>query len=230
MDIVVQPLLWPDFPKSNENLPKYKETECKPEKHEFISASFSKIIREAIDFQSKTPLITLPPSSFIGAGIYAIYYQPDKNGFDVYAGLSTNIPIYVGKAVNPGWRTNRSLNTNNTQSLYSRLKEHAISLQKAYNLLLEHFTCQFTIIKDTDLIVPVEAEMIRNYSPLWNTTIDGFGNHDPGKGRINQAKSAWDILHPGREWADKCKGNPLKSKQELLREVTIYVYKQQGSL
>jgi hypothetical protein len=58
----------------------------------------------------------------------------------------------------------------------------------------------------SSLISTVEAALIRYYKPIWNTKIDGFGNHDPGKGRYNQAKSEWDVLHPGRPWADKCLG------------------------
>jgi hypothetical protein len=54
----------------------------------------------------------------------------------------------------------------------------------------------------------VEAELIRRYAPLWNSTIDGFGNHDPGAGRREQAKSEWDVLHPGRPWVEKQTGIP----------------------
>lgn len=56
------------------------------------------------------------------------------------------------------------------------------------------------------MITIVEAELIRQYRPLWNTIVDGFGNHDPGSGRYNQAKSEWDILHPGRIWAERLTG------------------------
>ena len=59
---------------------------------------------------------------------------------------------------------------------------------------------------ESDLIVPVEAELIRRFRPLWNYAVDGFGNHDPGRGRYNQAKSEWDILHPGRTWAERLRG------------------------
>ena len=59
---------------------------------------------------------------------------------------------------------------------------------------------------ESDLIVPVEAELIRRFMPLWNTLVDGFGNHDPGAGRYNQARSEWDILHPGRSWAVRLTG------------------------
>ncbi len=47
----------------------------------------------------------------------------------------------------------------------------------------------------------------RSVLPIWNTLIDGFGNHDPGQGRRNQAKSRWDVLHPGRAWADNLRNN-----------------------
>jgi hypothetical protein len=60
--------------------------------------------------------------------------------------------------------------------------------------------------QEADLISTVETAMTRKYNPLWNSQIDGFGNHDPGKGRYEQAKSEWDALHPGREWADRLKG------------------------
>lgn len=33
--------------------------------------------------------------------------------------------------------------------------------------------------------------------------IDGFGNHDPGAGRRNMRRPRWDIIHPGRTWAEK---------------------------
>jgi hypothetical protein len=33
--------------------------------------------------------------------------------------------------------------------------------------------------------------------------IDGFGNRDPGKRRATQYRSPWDVLHPGRLFAEK---------------------------
>jgi len=78
------------------------------------------------------------------------------------------------------------------------------------HLQVSDFRCRFMILSgiEADLIVPVEAELIRRYRPLWNTVVDGFGNHDPGKGRYNQARSEWDVLHPGRPWARKLTGEP----------------------
>ena len=224
MDYVLQPTLWPEFSNKNNNMPVYAENDCQPYKHEFTSQTFSVLIKEALHFHSKTPLITLPPSVFSGGGIYALYYQPKDNAFGPYSKLCVKTPIYVGKAVNPGWRTSRT-KTQDTQPLYKRLREHASSISST-NLDVNHFVCQFTILKDIDLIVPVEAEMIRTYSPLWNTVVDGFGNHDPGNGRRNQAKSFWDILHPGRNWANKCKGVSSKTKEDILSEIANFSFQQ----
>ena len=46
-----------------------------------------------------------------------------------------------------------------------------------------------------------EHLMIANYRPLWNHVVSGFGNHDPGSTRYDQARPLWDELHPGRPWA-----------------------------
>lgn len=51
---------------------------------------------------------------------------------------------------------------------------------------------------------------------IWNTTVTGFGNHDPGSGRYNQARSSWDVLHPGRPWADRLRPG-RQSAEELER-------------
>lgn len=56
------------------------------------------------------------------------------------------------------------------------------------------------------MIGTIEAALIKLNQPLWNVAVDGFGNHDPGKGRYEQAKSDWDVIHPGRHWAERCKG------------------------
>ena len=75
---------------------------------------------------------------------------------------------------------------------------------------MEDFECRFVIFdaSSTDMIGTIEAALIRLHQPLWNSALDGFGNHDPGKGRYEQARSDWDVIHPGRPWAQKCKGVP----------------------
>lgn len=179
--------------------------------HIFQSPQFQSVVNEAINFFSETPVHRLPPlEQFSGSGVYGLYYAGD---YELYVPVvrvnkTTCIqPIYIGKAVPQGWRTGRSIGLQR-QDLYKRLREHAKSIQQAVNLRVDDFQCRFMILAgiESDLVVPVEAELIRRYKPLWNTTVDGFGNHDPGSGRYNQAKSAWDILHPGRPWVERLTG------------------------
>ena len=59
-----------------------------------------------------------------------------------------------------------------------------------------------------------ESLLIERTKPLWNIVIDGFGNHDPGSGRYNQQMSAWDTIHPGRNWARKLQKG--KTKEEIV--------------
>jgi len=191
------------------------------ELHTFHSPEFRSVVNAAIDFFNNTPIQRLPPpESFLGSGVYSLYYVGD---FSLYREIVKKNkirclePIYVGKAVPPGWRTARVRNSS-SKTLYGRLREHMRSIDEVQNLKVEDFRCRFMILQnvEVDLVVPVEAELIRKYSPLWNTIVDGFGNHDPGSGRYNQAKSEWDVLHPGRSWADKLAG--AAPKMEEIRE------------
>jgi len=68
-----------------------------------------------------------------------------------------------------------------------------------------------------DLIIPVEAELIRRYQPPWNAVIDGFGNHDPGAGRYDQARSEWDVLHPGRTWVERSRGQSPRPEDVIAK-------------
>lgn len=164
------------------------------------------LANNAIKFLEKTPVHPLPPASnFPGPGVYMIYYRGNHQR---YKNISNGtIPIYIGKAVPTGWRT--GIISNPTESkLKSRLMEHARSIESVDNLELAHFVCRFAIIppEDASIISVIESSLIQKLRPIWNTTIDGFGNHDPGRGRYQQAKSEWDTLHPGRTWAARLQG------------------------
>ncbi len=182
-------------------------------KHVYQSVEFEELIKDTIRFFNGTPVHTLPPpEKFHGTGVYAIYYI---GKFERYKQLykvnrtSFDLPIYIGKAVPKGWRQARAISTDKPSfELHTRLREHSRSIQQASNIENEDFKCRFMILENlaSSMIGTVEASLIRLYAPLWNSTIDGFGNHDPGSGRYNQAKSDWDVLHPGRKWADKCQG------------------------
>ena len=88
-------------------------------------------------------------------------------------------------------------------------------------LRLEDFRCRYLVADD--IWVPLaEALLIGHYRPVWNVLIDGFGNHDPGKGRGDQARSSWDMLHPGRAWAAK-RPATKKDANQLRREVVDHL-------
>lgn len=202
------------------------------DKHIYNSVAFEEIIKDTIRFFNGTPVLNLPPDErFHGTGVYAIYYI-GKN--DLYRYISEknrfefSLPIYIGKAVPKGWRQARTEDQNNkkTYELNGRLKEHSRSISQVHNLNLQDIRCRFIILEgnSSSLIGTVEAALIRYYKPLWNTKLDGFGNHDPGKGRYNQAKSDWDVVHPGRSWADKCNGKP-KDIDEVKEQIVEYLAK-----
>lgn len=161
-------------------------------------------VADTLLFRELLPLGNL--ENFTGAGIYALYYS---GGLSVYQPISlstdsSNIPIYIGKAVPPGARKgNFGLNTNPGMALFSRLNEHAKSINQASNINIEDFKCRYLVVDD--IWIPLgESLLVAKFSPVWNKVIDGFGNHDPGSGRYKQLRSRWDTLHPGRKWALKC--------------------------
>ncbi|MET8251428.1 Eco29kI family restriction endonuclease [Micromonospora sp. NPDC005197] len=182
------------------------------------------------------PLAPLPPkAAFAGAGLYAIYYV---GTLDLYRPIAPparepgEIPIYVGRASAPGARQGALglQSTTAEPALFNRLKQHARSVQlaEAYSdergqagLRLADFRCRYLVADD--IWVPLaEALLIGHYRPVWNVLIDGFGNHDPGKGRGEQARSSWDMLHPGRAWAAK-RPATKKSAHDLRYEVGTHL-------
>jgi len=193
----------------------------------FRSPALQSVVADAVTFFARTPTHLLPPEEqFVGVGVYGLYYI---GAHSIYAKLSDPLygrPIYVGKAVPQGWRTSRTEVVEGT-NLYRRLREHAQSINQVQDLNARDFRCRFMILNgiESDLIVPVEAELIRRYKPLWNSIVDGFGNHDPGSGRYNQARSEWDVLHPGRSWASNLTGQSpllddiLKKIDESLKDL-----------
>lgn len=154
--------------------------------------------------------------SFQGAGIYAIYYS---GNFPAYEAISKNNkggafswPIYVGKAVPKGARKGSDLEANPGRVLYTRLTQHIKSIEDASNLDLGDFHCRYLIVDD--IWIPLgESLLIAKFDPLWNKLIDGFGNHDPGSGRHAGLRPRWDVLHPGRHWAEKCQPRTETAKQ-----------------
>jgi hypothetical protein len=178
--------------------------------------------------QPVVPLGDLP--KFEGAGVYAIYYKGD---FAPYAQLAKvnkkapTLPIYVGKAIPEGGRT--GVETGDAKSrLRGRLQEHAGSIKKAVSTLkIADFECRYLVVED--IWIPLgESLLISKFAPVWNTTVTGFGNHQPGKGRDGTIRPRWDELHPGRKWAVKLETNVdapadvvAKEAEDYLRSFTI---------
>lgn len=177
------------------------------------------------------PVVSIPPpEAFTGAGIYAIYYTGDFPAYqrivEKNRGGRWEAPIYVGKAVPAGARKGGyGLGESPGEVLYQRLHEHSESIRQAANLSLGDFSCRYLAVDD--IWIPLgESLLIAMFSPLWNQRLDGFGNHDPGKGRYNQQRSLWDTLHPGRPWAEKLQPNS-RHLEDVLAEVNAYLGEQE---
>lgn len=180
-------------------------------------------VAEALLERSATKITELP--AFNGAGIYAIYYIGD---FPAYEGIASRNregkfewPIYVGKAIPSGARKGGRATGEVGSDLLKRLKEHRSSLNAAINLNVEDFYCRMLVV--TDIWIPLgESLLIAKFSPLWNSLIDGFGNHTPGKGRLAGMIPRWDVVHPGRSWAPKCAPRS-ETAEQILGEVAAYI-------
>lgn len=193
-------------------------------KHVYKNDAFNELVKDAIRFFHGTPVHTMPPpEKFLGQGVYALYYTGQHEIYKRYSELNRlayDAPIYVGKAVPSGWRQARNIAiTSNIPTLYNRIKEHARNL-KTVGLDTSNFYCRFVIFENegAKMISTIESELISLKRPLWNTIVDGFGNHTPGAGRFNQSVSAWDVIHPGRDWAKKCLGAPPVAA-DILRKI-----------
>ena len=206
-----------------------KEPKFRREDHVYVNSQFSELLKDALRFFHGTPVLPLPPKMpFSGAGVYAIYCIAKKGLYKTF-GEKINrkyydVPIYVGKAVPAGWRQSRIVDETAGTALYSRLRQHAESVKSGKGLSLCDFACRFAILEGetANMIAALEAAIIAEHTPLWNSVIDGFGNHDPGKGRYEQKMSQWDSIHPGRPWAARLKKLEV-SESDLSKSVKDFV-------
>lgn len=147
-------------------------------------------------------LENLPPEKVgKGPGVYGLFYAGDFGPYAQLAKQFLDVPIYIGKAVVPGGRkgAGKKKATNNNY-VVRRLIEHSRTISQTKSLKLEDFKCRWLIVVP-EFVNAAEAILIDHYKPLWNCLISGFGIHTPGKGRKKQARSDWDMLHPGRKFA-----------------------------
>lgn len=178
---------------------------------------------EAVLDKEPSPLGLLP--EFNGAGIYALYYVGPFPAYRLMAERNRNgleWPIYVGKAIPAGGRKGKIRNPELTGPyLRKRLQEHADTIREVNSLDIEHFQCRHLTVDD--IWIPLaETMLITRFNPVWNQLIEGFGNHDPGAGRYNGLRPRWDVLHPGRYWADRCRQRP-ETAGELAAQVVKFL-------
>jgi len=180
-------------------------------------------VADALLNQDVHPLSNFP--IFEGAGIYAIYYVGNFSAYEKLSRVNRDgrfmLPIYIGKAVPAGSRMGNTLERAHGKALHKRLKEHADSINAADNLDILDFHCRFLVVDD--IWIPLgEALMIARFTPVWNSLIDGFGNHNPGKGRHAGMCPRWDVLHPGREWATHL-AQRSETQQQIAQDAQTYL-------
>jgi hypothetical protein len=117
-----------------------------------MSSVLRGIIDDAVAFFSKTPLSLFPPvEKFEGGGVYALYYEGIFELYKTLSGITVKeeaLPIYVGKAVPPGWRTARVETTGKTP-LLSRIREHSRNIEQVESLSVKDFKCRYMILEVT---------------------------------------------------------------------------------
>jgi hypothetical protein len=181
-------------------------------------ANLARSIEADLLARAPTPLSDV--DHIVGAGIYAIYYTGPFPAYErtraTYPLNAASRPIYVGKAIPKGGRKGGlTKDSSRGYALADRLRQHAASVDQVGNLGLTDFWVRYLIVED--IWIPLgENILIERFQPVWNRAIDGFGNKDPGRRRATQYRSPWDVLHPGRIFAQKLANSPMT--QEFLVE------------
>ncbi|MFE2046713.1 Eco29kI family restriction endonuclease [Streptomyces sp. NPDC059477] len=136
-----------------------------------------------------------------GAGVYALYYTGDNSLYEAISNPDCEVPIYVGQARPQGTRKGVVDPAKQTCPLWDRIGEHRVSLEHAEGLDVADFKVRYLVAIEA-FVSLAERALIRGHRPVWNRTVDGFGNHDPGANRRGDgARPPWDELHPGRWWS-----------------------------
>lgn len=179
---------------------------------------YKNLARSVVDALLVSSPTSLPPvERFTGSGVYAVYYLGDLPYYARYSATDLIRPIYVGKAIPTGGRKGSPRKGSGASSeLFHRLKQHAKSIEQAKNLDLQEFRCRHLVVMPVWISL-AERFLVEHFRPLWNTVVDGFGNHDPGKGRLSMRRPRWDVVHPGRPWATRLKAE--ETVEDIIRSL-----------
>lgn len=202
-----------------------------------MTDSYNPLAIESLASSIVSHLVETPPiplaglERFNGAGIYAIYYIGDFSAYQLVKERNINgkweLPIYVGKAVPRGGRQGIDQPPSSNTAVWSRLRQHARSIDDAENLNIDDFYVQW-LITDDIWIALGESALLWEKRPVWNAMVDGFGNHDPGAGRRQGLSPQWDTLHPGRSWAATLTQRPEGSAEAIARDAEQYLRSRHG--
>ncbi|MFG2302388.1 Eco29kI family restriction endonuclease [Actinacidiphila glaucinigra] len=158
-------------------------------------------------------------SPIYGSGIYALYYCGSNSLYAEISSPDCRIPVYVGQARPTGVRKGTADEKPDATTLWDRIYEHRQSLSQVYDLDVKDFRVRYLVAIEAFVSI-AERVMIRHYRPVWNSIVDGFGNHDPGANRRKDSfRPPWDELHPGRWWSHSDNmPTPSKTSAELSSE------------
>ncbi len=146
-----------------------------------------------------------------GSGIYAIYYDGKHPLYAPVVGTET--PVYVGKA-DPKAVDAASPREQGPQ-LWGRLHDHRKAIRTVEHYAIDNdmkprlsvgeFTCR-RLVCATNAQLVAEKHLIGLFRPIWNNETKrcwGISKHgDSAKTRSNK-RSPWDVIHPGRKWANE---------------------------
>ena len=177
-----------------------------------------------LERQPLHPLQTV--EKFTGSGVYALYYRGDGAPYEVMGAFNRaacRLPIYVGRAKDPGSRTGSDpFEPVSAPLFWDRVKQHRKSIESTADLDSADFAARLLVVMP--IWIPLaEAMAIREYRPIWNSRLQGFGIHAPGSGRSGQKRSEWDELHPGRGFASALKQNERATRSILLERMLTVV-------
>ncbi len=154
---------------------------------------------------------------FYGSGVYALYYC---GAFPAYRAIrGTSVPIYVGKAdpSNPKAKTPKEQGPR----ICARLNEHVKTIRSVENLCLGDLSCRYLVIQ-SGWQKAAEDYLIHAYKPVWNNEIavcSGIGKHGD---TARRERSDWDVLHPGRSWADAQVSRSGQTADRITRAIEFH--------